>query len=120
MLRRKLQQYDILLRVRKHLEDSRVLEHIAQLGTDLQREMRGMVEEFGLPVTVSPYPQMPFLHFDADLSRNQELTRNRFYGRLARDGVFAHPRHHGFLCWRHSAADMAKVLEACREACQSV
>ncbi len=108
------------LQTLEHLEHSRVLEHIAQLGTDLQREMQGMVEAFGLPVTVSPYPQMPFLHFDADLSQDQDRNRNRFYGALAREGVFAHPRHHGFLCWRHSAADMERVLEACRKACQSI
>jgi len=102
------------------LEHARVLEHIAQLGTDLQREMQTLVREFGLPVSVSPYPQMPFLHFDADLGQNQARDRDRFYGTLAREGVFAHPRHHGFLCWRHDAADMERVLEACRTACRSL
>jgi len=102
------------------LEHSRVLEHIVQLGTDLQRELQSVVREFGLPVTVSPYPQMPFLHFDADLQQDQDRNRDRFYGRLAREGVFAHPRHHGFLCWRHCAADMERVLEACRQACRAV
>ena len=102
------------------LEHAGVLEHIAQLGTDLQREMQTLVREFGLPVSVSPYPQMPFLHFDADMQKNQDRTRDLFYGTLAREGVFAHPRHHGFLCWRHDAADVERVLEACRTACRSL
>jgi glutamate-1-semialdehyde aminotransferase len=49
---------------------------------------------------------MPFLHFGAEAE-----LRDRFYGRLARAGVFAHPRHHGFLCWRHDDADLARVVE---------
>jgi glutamate-1-semialdehyde aminotransferase len=108
------------------MEQSQVLEHIQQIGTGLQEQMQKLVREFGLPVTISPYPQMPFLHFDTATrqgdvgSRTQEQNRDRFYGALARSGVFAHPRHHGFLCWRHGPADMERVLEACRGACQSL
>ncbi len=63
---------------------------------------------------------MPFLHFDSNLAPAQPARRDAFYGALAQTGVFAHPRHHGFLCWRHSAADVARVLEATDEAAASL
>jgi glutamate-1-semialdehyde aminotransferase len=63
---------------------------------------------------------MPFLHFDPALDEGQDERRDRFYAALARSGVFAHPRHHGFLCWRHSKADMDDVLEACRKAAREL
>ena len=53
---------------------------------------------------------------DPELAEGQAERRDRFYGQLARGGVFAHPRHHGFLCARHTQAELDRVLEVCREA----
>ncbi len=92
------------------------LKHVQRLGEQLQLGLQTLVRETGLPVTLSAYPQMPFVHFDPNLDRNQDHNRDRFYGALAQAGVFAHPRHHGFLCWRHTQADVAFVLDACRTA----
>ena len=89
------------------------LDDIAGKGSRLRREMAVLVEETSLPVSLSPYPQMPFLHFD---EAEQPGLRDRFYGALAQAGVFAHPRHHGFLCWRHDEADLARVLDGMRAA----
>ncbi len=88
-----------------------VLEDIAAKGRALQAELSALIEETSLPATVSPYPQMPFLHFDPQNSAEQ---RDRFYGALAQAGVFAHPRHHGFLCWRHDNADLSRFIDCCR------
>lgn len=93
-----------------------VLEQIAEQGRRLQTELTALVDEAGLPVTLSPYPQMPFLHFSEQAQPDNAALRDRFYGALAQGGVFAHPRHHGFLCWRHNDADLARVLETYRAA----
>lgn len=98
------------------LEERDVASTLARRGSDLAEGLAAIVDEFGLPVTLSPYPQMPFLHFDPDLGSDQARRRDAFYGRLARSGVFAHPRHHGFLCLRHDDEDLARVLEAVRQA----
>jgi glutamate-1-semialdehyde aminotransferase len=98
------------------LVQERVLESIHAAGTRFAEELRRLVAETSLPVTLSPYPEMPFLHFDPTLAANQPARRDRFYGALAEAGVFAHPRHHGFLCWRHDAEDFARTLEAMRTA----
>lgn len=94
------------------LERERVLDAISGRGERLASELRQIAERRSLPVTHSPYPQMPFLHFDPSLARDQPQRRDRFYGELAGAGVFAHPRHHGFLCWRHTDADLERVLSA--------
>jgi glutamate-1-semialdehyde aminotransferase len=102
------------------LVQERVLESIHAAGTRFAEELRRLVAETSLPVTLSPYPEMPFLHFDPALASSQPARRDRFYGALAEAGVFAHPRHHGFLCWRHDAEDFARTLEAMRTAARGL
>jgi glutamate-1-semialdehyde aminotransferase len=102
------------------LEREDVLGHVRALGKRLRDGFRSLIDETGLPVTRSPYPEMPFLYFDPALGPGQEERRDRFYGALARAGVFAHPRHHGFLCWRHGEADLGRILEACRQAARTI
>jgi glutamate-1-semialdehyde aminotransferase len=94
------------------LERERVLDAITARGTRLGNELARICERRSLPVVQSPYPQMPFLHFDPGLAADQSARRDRFYAALVQAGVFAHPRHHGFLCWRHSDSDMDRVLSA--------
>lgn len=96
----------------KLIAEHDVLTGIAATGAALAGGLSEIVARHGLPVSLSPYDEMPFLHFDPDLASGQPERRDAFYGALARSGVFAHPRHHGFLCWRHSADDVARVLEA--------
>tara|TARA_Y100001933_G_scaffold211903_1_gene216852 strand:- start:1308 stop:2525 length:1218 start_codon:yes stop_codon:yes gene_type:complete len=94
------------------LAGERVLERIRRRGERLAEGLAGLVRDAGLPVTLSPYPEMPFVHFDPALAADQPARRDRFYAALAAAGVFAHPRHHGFLCWRHDDADVDRVLTA--------
>jgi len=96
------------------LVSERVLDHVDNIGTQLAAELATIVAETGLPVTQSPYPQMPFLYFDRTLDSGQDARRDRFYGDLAGRGVFAHPRHHGFLSWRHGAGEISHLLDAVR------
>lgn len=102
------------------LTRERVLEDIAEKGGALHSELATLVEEAALPATLSPYPQMPFLHFDEQAHPDSGKLRDRFYGALAGSGVFAHPRHHGFLCWRHDAADLERVITSARAAALSL
>jgi glutamate-1-semialdehyde aminotransferase len=98
------------------LQRDKVLEHIERTGRQLAAGLAEVVAETGLPVTLSPYPQMPFLYFDRGLEPDQDARRDRFYASLARQGVFAHPRHHGFLSWRHGDREISVLLEAVRSA----
>ncbi len=102
------------------LETERVASVLRDRGEALAAALATIVAGTGLPVSLSPFPQMPFLHFDAALAADQPARRDRFYGALARAGVFAHPRHHGFLCWRHGEAELARVLQAVQDAARSL
>lgn len=97
------------------LQRENVLAQIEATGLALASGLQSIVAEAALPVTLSPYPQMPFLYFDPHLEANQDARRDRFYGALARSGVFAHPRHHGFLSWRHREPEVARLLDTVRE-----
>ncbi len=93
--------------------------YVKRVGEQLNAGLATIVAETGLPVTLSPYPQMPFLFFDRALDSGQDQRRDRFYGALAEQGVFAHPRHHGFLSWRHGQTEIDCLLTAVRSAAQS-
>lgn len=104
----------------KTLQSEQVLDHIASVGGELAAELESLISETGLPVTLSPYPQMPFLYFDRSMAGDQDARRDRFYASLARRGVFAHPRHHGFLCWKHGRDEIDYLLEAVRGAARDI
>ncbi len=98
----------------KVLEEESVADVLANRGGKLRAELAAIIDETALPATLSPYPSMPFLYFDPELASGQAARRDRFYGNLAEAGVFAHPRHHGFLCQRHDDRDLEQVLDAVR------
>ena len=93
---------------------------VESTGKALSLGYAEIAAETSLPVTLSPYPQMPFIHFTPGVDAGQEERRDRFYAALAAGGVFAHPRHHGFVCARHTSADVNQVLEVVRNAAQSL
>ena len=90
------------------------------LGDYLLAELEKLVARLALPVSLSPYPGLPFLHFDTALAAEQGVRRDRFYAALVERGVFAHPRHHGFLCWRHDKEDMSTLLGVIEEAARTL
>ena len=95
-------------------------EKINALGENLATDLAALTDRLALPVSLSPYPGLPFLYFDPELATGQPERRDRFYAALVERGVFAHPRHHGFLCWRHNQEDMATLLGAVEDAAASL
>ncbi|MGE0624584.1 MAG: aspartate aminotransferase family protein [Pseudomonadales bacterium] len=102
------------------LSGENVLTAIVKFGQRLDEGLRRITKDRALPVSLSPYPQMPFVHFDPSLDTGQAQRRDRFYATLAANGVFAHPRHHGFLCWRHDGADEERILDAVQAAARTL
>jgi glutamate-1-semialdehyde aminotransferase len=102
------------------LVSNQALAQIEITGKALNDGYEQIVAETSLPVTLSSYPQMPFLHFTPDLDAKQTERRDRFYAALASGGVFAHPKHHGFVCYRHTPADVDQVLDRVRSAARAL
>jgi glutamate-1-semialdehyde aminotransferase len=101
------------------LQQERVIDHLERIGRSLAAGLQEVVADTGLPVTLSPFPQMPFLYFDRSLESGQDERRDRFYSSLARQGIFAHPRHHGFVSWRHGEEEIGVLLDAVRTAARN-
>jgi glutamate-1-semialdehyde aminotransferase len=89
-----------------------VVRNVAARGERLCSASQELLDRYDAPATVSPYPQMPLIHFDPARDETAESWREPFYRELIRAGVFAHPIHHGFLAYRHTDEDLARVTQA--------
>lgn len=96
----------------KVVKERGVIEHIWRIGEDLQVGLREICGRSRLDVEVVGVPPMPFLRFrEAD-----EKAKMEFYAQVAARGVYFHPGHHWFVNFSHTDEDVARTLEACREA----
>jgi glutamate-1-semialdehyde aminotransferase len=89
-----------------------VVQRVAARGERLRTATQELLDRYDAPATASPYPQMPLIHFDPARDEMAESWREPFYRELIRAGVFAHPIHHGFLAYRHTDEDLARVTQA--------
>lgn len=78
-------------------------------GTQFMDGMRAQAARYGIPVSVSGPPAMPFLRFEQGERLEQAFI---WSGELLRRGVFVHPWHNWFLSTAHTSADIDRVLEA--------
>jgi glutamate-1-semialdehyde aminotransferase len=102
------------------LRDGGVISQLDDVGGRLQRRLQAFIAEADLPVTLSPYPSMPFLYFDRSLAAGQDARRDRFYAALCAQGVFAHPRHHGFLSACHGDTEIDCLIAALQAAAHAI
>ena len=102
-----------------HVLDFLVREHVPKAvsakGEWLRSALTEIVSRLDVPASLSPYPEMPFLHFDPAHVPHADTWRTHLYRHAIRAGVFAHPRHHGFVAFRHSDEDLARVAQAFEE-----
>jgi glutamate-1-semialdehyde aminotransferase len=96
------------------LERDNVLESIWQRGEDFLARLTGIVQDSGVPVTVSGIPPMPFLTFDK-VDDQYKGRRDRFYTETIRRHLFIQPYHHWYIAHRHTAEDLDTALTAIAE-----
>jgi glutamate-1-semialdehyde aminotransferase len=92
------------------LEREHVPDVLWQRGTRFLEQLRGVVKDSGLAVTVSGIPPMPFLTFERTDPQYKE-RRTRFYTECIRRGLFVQPYHHWYINYRHTEEDLARALE---------
>lgn len=97
------------------LEREQVQDRIWERGTAFLADLEAIVRESGVPATVSGIPPMPYLTFDKG-DAHYKARRDLFYTETIRRGLFIQPFHHWYLSYRHTEADLAKALDAIREA----
>jgi glutamate-1-semialdehyde aminotransferase len=101
------------------LKRDSVLDVVRQKGEAFIRRLSDLVSRSGIDAHVSPVPQMPFITFPedpADPDKTYRKRRTTFYTEIIRRGVFLQPYHHGYICYRHTDADLDQAVQAVAEA----
>ncbi len=93
----------------------KVPETIIAKGNKFASEVEQVIADSGLPVNFSGAPWMPFITFPKDATGLYKKLRIEFYTQLIRRKVFLQPYHHGYICFRHTDADLAYTVNAIRE-----
>ena len=102
------------------LERDNVLGTIWSRGEKFLTDMRATVQQSGVPAEVSGIPPMQFITFQKDPEKKYKQKRNDFFTQLIRRGVFMQPYHHGYICYRHTPADLDHTMAMIRESLQYV
>lgn len=101
------------------LERENVVESLWTRGTAFLNRLHQMVDESGVPATVSGVPPMPFITFDRVDNQYKE-RRTAFYTETIRRGLFIQPFHHWYIAHRHTNEDLEQALTAIGESLEFV
>ncbi|MGB7606679.1 MAG: aminotransferase class III-fold pyridoxal phosphate-dependent enzyme [Lutisporaceae bacterium] len=97
------------------LERDKVIDDIWTRGQDFLDKTAKLIEASGVPADVSGIAPMQFITFDKVDDKYKE-RRAFFYTQTIRRGLFIQPYHHGYICYRHTDADLKYALNAIAEA----
>jgi 3-aminobutanoyl-CoA transaminase len=99
------------------LERDNVLDNIWEKGGRFLKRIRAIIEKYdeaGAELTgVAP---MFYITFKKDEADTYKARRDDFYTQLIRRGIFLHPHHHGYICYRHTEQDLDTTVAAIDEA----
>ncbi len=102
------------------LEKYKVLEDIERKGNEFEVKVKEILKNSGVPTEFSGGPWMPFITFPADEKKLYKELRNEFYTQLIRRNIFLQPYHHGYICYRHSDADLQNACNMIAESLEDV
>ncbi len=102
------------------LERDKVLDTIWAKGNQFLKDIEKAILHTGVAAEVSGVGPMPFITFVKDVEKTYKAKRNDFYTQLIRRGVFLQPYHHGYVCHRHSEADLIFTVGMIKESLQYV
>jgi glutamate-1-semialdehyde aminotransferase len=97
------------------LQRDHVLDVVAQKGKMFAEWVEDIVKKSGYDVEFSGAPWMPFITFNKDKEGLYKKLRPAFYTELIRRGVFLQPYHHGYICYRHTDADLRYTADMIAE-----
>jgi len=96
------------------LERDNVIDYVYEKGTYFLEKQEELLVKHGVPAKSSGIPPMPFITFDK-VDEHYKARRKRFYTETIRRGLFIQPYHHGYICFRHTDADLEAALTAIDE-----
>ncbi len=108
--------YIAALKTLEILEREKVIDNIWEKGGRFLQKIRAIIDKYdaaGAELTgVAP---MFYITFKKDEADTHKARRDAFYTQLIRRGIFLHPHHHGYICYRHTEKDLDTTIAAIDE-----
>ena len=92
-----------------------VLADIWEKGEKFMQDLIDLTAKYDVGAEVSGIAPMPYITFKRDQKKEYKEKRTDFYTQLIRRRVFMQPYHHGYICYRHTEADLAYTVNAIKE-----
>jgi glutamate-1-semialdehyde aminotransferase len=94
------------------LERENVLDNIWEKGGRFLKRLQDIVSKYDVGAELTGVAPMFFITFKKGESDTYKGRRKDFYTQLIRRGVFLHPHHHGYICYRHTEEDLDLAAKA--------
>ncbi|MBN1224829.1 MAG: aminotransferase class III-fold pyridoxal phosphate-dependent enzyme [Candidatus Aminicenantes bacterium] len=94
------------------LERHSMLDAIEKKGEEFGRRISHLIEDSGMPCTLTGIPWMPCITFKKDPDKLYKMLRKEFHTCMIRQQVFMAPYHHCYIAFRHTKEDLDLVVDA--------
>jgi 3-aminobutanoyl-CoA transaminase len=108
--------YIAALKTLEILERDRVLDKIWEKGARFLKGVRAIMDKYDAGAELTGVAPMFYITFAKDQAGMHRAKRDDFYTQLIRRGIFLHPHHHGYICYRHTEEDLDLATKAIDEA----
>jgi glutamate-1-semialdehyde aminotransferase len=108
--------YIAALKTIEILERDNVLDKIWEKGGRFLKKVQDIINKYDVGAELSGVAPMFFITFKREKADTYRAKRDDFYTQLIRRGVFLHPHHHGYICYRHTEQDLDVAAKAIDEA----
>jgi glutamate-1-semialdehyde aminotransferase len=108
--------YVAALKTIEILERDHVLDAIWEKGGRFLKRIQDIIDKYDAGAELSGVAPMFFITFKKDKAGTHRAKRDEFYTQLIRRGIFLHPHHHGYICYRHTEQDLETTAKAIDEA----
>ena len=108
--------YVAALKTIEILEREHVIDNIWEKGNRFLKKVRDIIGKYNVGAELTGVAPMFYITFKKDTSNTFRGRRDDFYTLLIRRGIFLHPHHHGYICYRHTDQDLDITAKAIDEA----
>ena len=108
--------YIASLKTLEILERDHVLDNIWEKGGRFLKRVQAIIDKYDAGAELTGVAPMFYVTFKKDQADTYKARRDDFYTQLIRKGIFLHPHHHGYICYRHTEEDLDLAAKAIDEA----
>ena len=108
--------YIAALKTLEILERDKVIDNIWEKGGRFLERVRYLINTYDTGAELTGVAPMFYITFEKDAGATYRAKRDAFYTQLIRRGIFLHPHHHGYICYRHTEEDLDRAVTAMDEA----